>query len=69
MTRDRRLRMIKPQQVQMRWGHFVVMTFDVLLNVTEEGRWSASCPAIPGCETDGATAEEALDNLRESIAL
>jgi predicted RNase H-like HicB family nuclease len=45
------------------------MTFDVLLNVTEEGRWSASCPAIPGCETDGATAEEALDNLRESIAL
>ena len=47
----------------------LAMTFDALLSATETGAWVASCPALPGCETGGATRGEAIENLREAIAL
>lgn len=31
-----------------------------------DGRWSATCPALPGCTTWGGTKELALTNLQEA---
>lgn len=35
---------------------------------SEEG-FAVSCPALPGCHSQGATREEALANIREAIQL
>jgi predicted RNase H-like HicB family nuclease len=32
-----------------------------------EGGWSVSCPALPGCHSQGKTEDEALTNIREAI--
>ena len=33
----------------------------------EDGVYIAECPAIPGCVSQGATEEEAEQNVREAI--
>jgi predicted RNase H-like HicB family nuclease len=43
-----------------------VMTYRVLLIETEEG-FAVGCPALPGCWSQGATREEALENIRDAI--
>lgn len=43
------------------------LTFTVLLERDEDGFIVASCPALPGCHTQGRTREEALNNIREAI--
>jgi predicted RNase H-like HicB family nuclease len=30
--------------------------------------YNASCPVLPGCHSEGATIEEALEGIREAIA-
>jgi len=42
------------------------MTYRVLLVETEEG-FAVGCPALPGCWTQGASREEALENIRDAI--
>ncbi|MBI4574848.1 MAG: type II toxin-antitoxin system HicB family antitoxin [Planctomycetes bacterium] len=32
-----------------------------------DGRFAATCPALPGCATWGHTQEEALRNIREAV--
>jgi predicted RNase H-like HicB family nuclease len=44
------------------------MNYRVMLVETDEG-FSVSCPALPGCHSQGATHEEALANIREAIRL
>ena len=44
------------------------MEYPVVLIETEEGL-AVSCPALPGCHSQGATRDEALANIREAIAL
>ncbi|HEV7376486.1 MAG TPA: type II toxin-antitoxin system HicB family antitoxin [Pyrinomonadaceae bacterium] len=39
------------------------------INQDEDGVWVVECPAIPGCVSQGATKEEALENVKEAIAL
>ncbi|OPX69646.1 MAG: hypothetical protein A4E38_01615 [Methanoregulaceae archaeon PtaB.Bin108] len=41
----------------------VVVTPDI-----EEGGFTVSCPALPGCHSQGETIEEALDNIRDAIS-
>ena len=41
----------------------------VTLDRHEDGVWVAECPAIPGCVSQGGTAEEAVDSIREAIVL
>ena len=46
------------------------MKFRVLLQPDiEDGGFNVSCPALPGCHSQGDTVEEALTNIRESIEL
>jgi predicted RNase H-like HicB family nuclease len=42
------------------------MKYPVALTKTEEG-FSVFCPGLPGCWSQGATEEEALDNIRDAI--
>ncbi|MBK7928144.1 MAG: type II toxin-antitoxin system HicB family antitoxin [Bryobacterales bacterium] len=42
------------------------MKYAVALVQTEEG-FSVSCPGLPGCWSQGATEDEALENIREAI--
>jgi predicted RNase H-like HicB family nuclease len=43
------------------------MKYKVLLHESEEG-FSVSCPGLPGCWSQGATEEEALENIQDAIA-
>lgn len=45
------------------------MIFNVTIDRDEDGVWVVECAAIPGCVSQGATKEEALENIKEAIAL
>ena len=45
------------------------MKFNITLDRYEDGVWVVECPSIPGCVSQGKTREEALENIREAIAL
>lgn len=42
------------------------MVYKVVLHESEEG-YSVSCPGLPGCWSQGETAEDALANIRDAI--
>lgn len=42
------------------------MRYQVLLKKTDEG-YAVWCPGLPGCWSQGATEEEALQNIRDAI--
>ncbi len=41
----------------------------ILERDSETGDWAVWCPELPGCASAGETQEEALENIRETIAL
>ena len=45
------------------------MIFNVTIDRDEDGVWIVECPSIPGCVSQGNTKEEALENIKEAIAL
>ena len=45
------------------------MKFNVTIDRDEDGVWVVECPAIPGCVSQGSTKDEALENIKEAIAL
>ena len=42
------------------------MQYHIKLMHSEEG-WAVSCPALPGCHTQGSTREEAVENIKIAI--
>jgi len=42
------------------------MRYKVALQKSDEG-FSVSCPGLPGCWSQGATEQEALENIQDSI--
>ncbi len=42
------------------------MKYKIALQKTDEG-YSVSVPGLPGCWSQGATEEEALENIRDAI--
>jgi predicted RNase H-like HicB family nuclease len=42
------------------------MKYRVVLIQSDEG-FAVSCPALKGCHSQGATREEAMDNIRDAI--
>jgi predicted RNase H-like HicB family nuclease len=45
------------------------MKFHVTIDRDEDGVWVIECPAIPGCVSQGGSKDEALENIKEAIAL
>jgi predicted RNase H-like HicB family nuclease len=43
------------------------MNFKVVLQEAEEGGYIVSCPALPGCHSQGDSMEEALKNIKGAI--
>ena len=43
------------------------MKFAVTFEQDEDGFIVASCPALPGCHSQGKTKEEAITNITEAI--
>lgn len=43
------------------------MKFAITLEQDEHGFFVASCPALPGCHSQGKTREEAIANISEAI--
>ena len=44
------------------------MKFNVTMDRDEDGVWIIECPSIPGCISQGATKEEALENIQDAIS-
>ncbi len=42
------------------------MKYKIVLQQSDEG-YSVSCPALPGCWSQGATEEEAIENIQDAI--
>jgi len=45
----------------------MTMRYRVVLQRSEEG-YAVSCPGLPGCWSQGATEQEALENIRSAIS-
>ena len=45
----------------------VAMKFLITITQDEDGMFVAECPSIPGCVSQGKTAEEAEQNMQEAI--
>ena len=44
------------------------MNFKVVLQEEKDGGYIVSCPALPGCHSQGDNMDEALENIKEAIA-
>ena len=42
------------------------MRYKVILHPSEEG-FAVSCPGLPGCWSQGATEQEAVENIQDAI--
>ncbi len=43
------------------------MKFRVVIEQDEDGKFSASCPTLPGCRSQGDTRDEAKHNIADAI--
>ena len=43
------------------------MIYRVVVSVDEDGMFTSICPTLPGCISQGATREEAIENLHDAI--
>jgi predicted RNase H-like HicB family nuclease len=47
----------------------LTMKFQIILEPSKEGGYTATVPNLPGCISEGTTSEEAIQNIREAIEL
>lgn len=45
------------------------MKFKIVLEPAEEGGYTVTVPALPGCISEGDTVDDAIKNIREAIEL
>lgn len=46
------------------------ITLHIIVEKDSESGWfTATCPALPGCITQGQTEEELIENIREAVTL
>jgi predicted RNase H-like HicB family nuclease len=45
----------------------LTVRFLVTIDRDEDGVWVVECPSIPGCVSQGATRDEALENVKDAI--
>lgn len=44
-----------------------IREYEVFLEKAEEGGYVVTCPALPGCISEGETKEEALAHIKDAI--
>ena len=59
--------MLIPRKLFGFLDQLIIMNFKVILQEAEEGGYIVSCPALPGCHSQGDSMEEALENIKEAI--
>ena len=45
------------------------LSYPVVLEKNVDGRWTVSCPLLPGCISEGDTKKEAVENIKDAIHL
>jgi len=50
-------------------GYIVGMRYTVIFDAQPDGGYHASCPALPGCHSEGDTLDEATANIREAMTV
>ena len=45
------------------------MDYTVVLERNDDGRWTVTCPVLPGCVSEGDTRAEAITNIKDAISL
>jgi predicted RNase H-like HicB family nuclease len=45
------------------------MNYPILLEENEDGGFTVTCPALPGCISEGDTYEQAVANIKDAISL
>lgn len=45
------------------------MEYAVVLDRNVDGRWTVTCPVLPGCISEGNTREDAIADIKDAIAL
>lgn len=45
------------------------MTLKIVMEPSDEGGYTIYAPSLPGCISEGDSAEEALANIREAVEL
>jgi predicted RNase H-like HicB family nuclease len=45
------------------------MKLKIVLEPSEEGGYTAYVPSLPGCISEGGSADEAMANIREAVEL
>lgn len=50
-------------------GDMTEYAYTVVIEPDEDGVLIVTCPALPGCSSYGHTVDEAVENIREAIAL
>ena len=55
--------------VRVRRPAVITIDYSVIVHEAEEGGYWVEAPALPGCYSQGETLDDALDNVKEAIAL
>lgn len=43
------------------------MKYRILIEIDEDGIYTAICPSLPGCISDGKTRQEAITNIKDAM--
>lgn len=43
------------------------MKYRILIEIDEDGIFTATCPSLPGCISDGKSRQEAITNIKDAI--
>ena len=58
---------MKTRKVKIKNGDNSIRQFRVVIYRDEDDVYIAECPALEGCMTDGATFEEAFENIKDAV--
>ena len=53
----------------MKLSYNLNMNYPVVFDKNDDGRWTVTCPVLPGCISEGKTKDEALKNIKDAIHL
>ncbi len=44
-----------------------ILKFRIIIELDEDGVFTAECPSLPGCISEGKTRKEAIANIQDAI--